>query len=308
MNVNRKFNLAVVLVFMSLTVNAKDYFLELDVNAGYNNNVFLESDDIVSNTATDDSSQQDVQTQISLMAGYEFFDGENSDAKIVADYFNETLIDNDLETTVTSLSIPFTYYKGNYRLRTTGSYMDYTLSGTKVLTYNSGRLDLTRKFGDNKVGVQYGYTKKSPQDVRYDSYDGYSQDIKAYTGFIHEGVKIKLTADLFSNQYQDEYVSNKGYYLQAVVSKHFNHTYMRLSVKYKNTRYNDDPLLGLEEGGLARADDQYSLSYTHDYFLNKYTDLYVASEYVSNSSNVDFDEENYNYSQWTNSVGARFSF
>lgn len=308
MKVVSKVNLLVISLFISMNLSAKDYFIELDVSSGYNNNVFLESDDIIVNTETDDSSQEDVQNQISLMAGYEFFDGKNSDAKIVVDYYKESLIDNDLDTRITSLSLPFTYYSGNYRLRATGSYMDYQLSGLQVLKYTGSRFDLTRKFGDAKIGIQYGYTKKTPQDTSYDSYDGYSQDVKLYSRFSFEGIKFKLYADLFSNQYQDEYVSNKGFYLQAIASKRFNKTNLSLSAKYKNTNYSDDPLLGLEEGGLAREDGQYSLSYTQDYYLNKYTDLYISSEYISNGSNVDFEDENYNYSQWTNTMGARFSF
>lgn len=54
--------------------SASDFNLELDLNRGINNNVFLISDNILRNTDASEQENEDVHTQLGLMVGYEFFD------------------------------------------------------------------------------------------------------------------------------------------------------------------------------------------------------------------------------------------
>jgi|GEM_PF-2283999 len=291
-----------VLLLAAVTSQAKDYYLELDINTGHNSNVFLEADEDI--IVSDTSSQQDIQTQFSVMGSYEFFDGENSDAKVMLDYFTESFADNDLDSTITSVSLPYTYYANQYRIRATPAVMTYSLSGEDVLSYTSGRLDVTRKLGDTKLGAQYGYIKKSAEEVSFLDYQGNSQNVKTHVTFSDFDSSLRFNLNLFSNNYQDKYTSNDGFYVQASYNQRFSNTGYRVSAKFKDTQYIADPLLE----GLARNDQQVSISYMQDYYLNNITELYFNSEYVNNHSNVEFSDENYNYNQWVNTLGMRFVF
>jgi len=291
-----------VLLLAAVTAQAKDYYLELDINSGHNSNVFLEADEDI--IVSDTSSQQDIQTQFSVMGSYEFFDGENSDAKVMLDYFTESFADNDLDSTITSVSVPYTYYANQYRIRATPAVMTYSLSGEDVLSYTSGRLDVTRKLGDVKLGAQYGYIKKSAEEVSFLDYQGNSQNVKTHVTFSDFDSSLRFNLNLFSNNYQDAYTSNDGFYVQASYNQRFSNTGYRVSAKFKDTQYIADPLLA----DLARNDQQVSISYMQDYYLNNITELYFNSEYVNNNSNVEFSDENYNYNQWVNTLGMRFVF
>jgi hypothetical protein len=282
---------------------ADDLTLELDLSRGLNNNVFLESDDILNNTNSTEQTSEDVQTQLGLMIGYEFLDFENSDAKIIVDYFNESFEENDLDTQIFNISLPISYYHGAFRFRTTLSRTNYQLSGTEVLLYTGGRLDIARKIGDNRLGIQLSHTQKYPKDSRYAGYKGKSQDIKFYTKFLNMDNSIQLNIDLFNNDYQDEFIATQGYYIKSSFSKRHSGHDWRLSAKYKNTQYNDDPLYEV-----ARNDNQISTSYTHNLHLSKQSDCYFTSEYTLNSSNIENEDDDYNYNQWINSIGVRVSF
>ncbi len=291
-----------LLLGLAVNAGAKDYYLELDINKGINSNVFLSADEDI--VVSDTASEQDIQTQFSVMGSYEFFDGENSDAKILLDYFSESFAKNELDSTVTSVSLPVTYYRDDYRIRVIPAVMTYNLSGENVLKYTQGKLDVTRKIKDMRVGLQYGYNKKSAQTSSYDIYAGNSQNIKTYVSFSDYDSRVKLNLNLFDNNYADEYISNNGFYLQASYKKSFNSTAISVSSKYKNTQYISDILLD----DIARNDQQVSLSYMQDYYLTKIIELYFSSEYIKNISNIEFDDTNYSYQQWVNTLGMRFVF
>ncbi len=294
-----------LLLGVAIKSQAKDYNIELDLNRGHNSNVYLSADeDIVVSDSTEDYAQQDTQTQLSLMGSYEFFDGKSSDAKVLFDYFKESFSENDIDSTMTSVSIPYTYYANQYRLRATPAVMRCVLSGENVLNYRSGKIDLTRKINNIKVGLQYGYIKKSPQVASYDVYEGNSQNIKAHAAFKNNASIINVYANIFNNDYQDEYSSNDGFYLKASYKKRYKGTSFRLSGKYKNSSYISDPLLE----GIARTDNQISISYMQDLDVSNMTQLYFNSEYINNDSNVELESDNYSYDQWINTLGMRFSF
>jgi hypothetical protein len=282
--------------------SASDFNLELDLNRGINNNVFLESDDILRNADTSEQENEDVQTQLGLMAGYEFLDQKNTDAKIIVDYFKESFESNDLDTRIINISLPISYYTGNFRFRTTLSRTHYQLSEKNVLAYHGGRFDITRRIGGNRLGVQFSYTNKDPKDSRYAGYEGRSNDIKLYTQFLKTDNTIQLELDVFDNNYQEEFIATQGYYINSHYSKRHSGHDWGISAQYKNTQYNDDPLYDV-----ARNDNQVSARYTHNVYLHKKSEVYFTSEYTLNSSNIESDDD-FNYSQWINSMGVRISF
>ena len=278
--------------------------VEVDINRGLNNNVFLESDDILRN-AGDSSEQQsdDIQTQFGVMAAHEFLDQENSDASIMLDYFQESFEENDLETRIFSFSLPYSYYVGDYRFRSTYARTSYELSSEEVLLYNTGRFDLTKRLGDNRIGARFSLTNKTPKDERYEGYKGTSTGVKLYLQLRRNDHSIQLDADLFNNDYSDEFISTQGYYFQASFSQRYSGHDWRLAARYKNTQYNEDPLY--DE---IRNDQQYSLNYSHNFHIHDQADLYISSEYTNNISNIADEDDDFNYNQWINSVGVRLGF
>lgn len=283
-------------------VHALDF--EVDLSRGINNNVFLESDEILRNASSDSEQQsEDIQTQLGIMAAHEFLDQENSDASISLDYFQESFAENDLDTRILNFSLPFNYYQGDYRFRTTYTRTSYELSDAEVLLYNGGRFDIARRFGDNRIGTRFSLINKTPKDERYDGYQGNSSDVKFYVQFRRVDHTIQLDADVFNNDYQDEFIATRGYYLQGSYSQRYTGHDWRVSAKYKNTQYNEDPLYDQ-----IRNDNQISLSYSHNFYVHDKADLYFMSEYTNNASNIEDEDDDFNYNQWVNSVGVRVGF
>ena len=278
--------------------------VEVDINRGLNNNVFLESDDILRN-ANDgmDQKSDDIQTQFGLMVAHEFLDQSNSDASIILDYFQESFEENDLETQIFTFSLPYSYYMGEYRFRSTYSQSRYELASQEILLYNTGRFELTKRLGDNRLGARVSMTNKTPKDERYEGYKGNSADLKLYLQLRRVDHRIQLDIDIFNNYYSDEFIATQGYYLQTSFNQHYTGHSWRLAARYKNTQYNEDPLY--DE---IRNDQQYSLNYGHNFYIYDQVDLYVSSEYTTHLSNISDSDDNFNYNQWINSVGVRLSF
>lgn len=292
-----------VLLTHGVLVQAKPFSLELDVNGGYNNNVFLTSDDLIINEEDSDSSKADVQNQMAATANVEIWDGENSDVSIMLDYFHESLMENDADTTITMFSIPVNLYFDKQKLGMSFSRQTYNLSGVDVLNYSTGRFSFGHKIKDRRLALAYSYTKKDPQADDYSDYDGNSQVMDFSIRDVTSNAKIYWLVSVFDNRYIGDGLSNSGRSIKAAVNKRHGKHNDGIAVKYKLTDYD------LSEFDLeAREDRQLSFSYNHDYYLNSILQLYFDASYIHNSSNVDYDDENYNYDQWVNTLGARFVF
>ena len=291
------------LLASSFMAQAKPFSLELDVNGGYNNNVFLTSDDLIINEEDSDSSKADVQNQMAATANVEVWDGENSDVSIMLDYFHESLMENDADTTITMFSIPVNLYFDKQKLGMSFSRQTYNLSGVDVLNYSTGRFSFGHKIKDRRLALAYSYTKKDPQADDYLDYDGNSQVMDFSIRDVTSNAKIYWLVSVFDNHYIGDGLSNSGRSIKAAVNKRHGKHNDGIAVKYKLTDYD------LSEFDLeAREDRQLSFSYNHDYYLNSILQLYFDASYIHNSSNVDYDDENYNYDQWVNTLGARFVF
>lgn len=281
---------------------AQPFEVEMDISRGFNDNVFLESDEILSAADSDNYESEDVQTQAGIFLAYEFVDAEYTDASVIVDYFQEWFDNNELETSIHSYSLPVAFYLGDYRLKTTLSHSQYQLSGDDVLAYHGGKLELTRRFGDHRFGGQWSLTEKTPKDARYDGYNGESSDIGGY--FLWRGLQqsARLAVHGFDNRYQDEYLATRGYYVKASYKHGYRHHRWTLSGRYKKTHYNPDPLYTD-----TRSDQLFFLSYQHSVDLFDHTDLYFRCEYSVNRSTIAEQDDDFNYQQWINSVGVRIA-
>ena len=283
--------------------NADSVFFELDFNAGYNNNVFLESDDLIVNEAQANASKTDVQRQLAVTGNWEFWDKESSDGAIMLDYFNETLTDNDASTRVLTLSIPVHIYDGDYRYGATLTRQAYQLSGVDVLDYTIAKLSMAKHVAGGKMYFDYSHTEKTPQDDSYLDYEGSTNS--AGLKYKHEMNRgyLALHGNVFRNEYQADDLSNRGAYIKATYLLRFGQYKMSVAAKLKATGYKKDSLTDDE-----RSDQQASVALSNEYSMSSKVQLYIESSYINNASNIQYEDENHNYEQWVNSLGARFTF
>ncbi len=284
-------------------VHGAGYSLELDMNTGYNNNVFLESDDLILNEEFTGANQKDMQAQLALTGNVEFWDKANSDASIILDYFQERLLVNNLDTTVMTLSLPIHYYSGDYRYGASFTRQNYNLSGMDVLEYIVSKVDVAKKLGDNKLYLSYAFTDKAPQDSGYSDYEGSSHSTTVKYQVNYGSKNWSIQGNVFQNNYLGEGLGNSGEYLKAVYQLDRGRHTMAVGTKIKNTGYQLDTLSNDE-----RSDRQFSVNYNHEYFISPLMQLYLDTSYIRNQSNIEYSDENYNYNQWINTLGARFVF
>lgn len=287
---------------LALTAWAQPLDLELDINRGFNNNVFLESDEILSNANSSNTQTEDVQTQTGIFLAYEFLDAKNSDASLVVDYFQERFDSNDLETSIQSYSLPISVYLADYRIKTTWAHTRYQLSGNDVLAYRNAQLDIAKRLGDNRLGLLLSVTAKTPQDEAYNGYDGTSRDAGLYYLWRGDFCSMRWALHGFDNDYSDEYLASRGYAVKASFTHRHSGHHGTLSGRFKHSTYNPDPLYDQ-----SRNDGQYYLSYSHYLYLFSHLNVYLRSEYTVNRSNIAEQDDNFNYSQWISSVGLTVS-
>ena len=290
----------------------KDYYVELDVGGGYNSNVFLESDETISIGEVSESESEnaeergDLQSIMGFSAGYEFMDLSHGDGKILFDFVNEKLADNDIDISTSAISSPYTLYVDNFKLRVMPRMLVYTVGGVEVLQYRGVSFDLTRKTAGYKMGIGYQVTDKSAEDVNYLAYDGVVQDLNFHFSPREFSRRYTLVLGLSNNEYGETIEGDESHtalYLSGAYQfRHKKYT-GKLYAKIKNTHYVSDPFNGFE-----RQDTNLRMYYKQSYYLSKTTTVFLLSEYMNNQSNQIEEEEDKNYSQWINMAGARWQF
>ena len=123
-----------------------------------------------------------------------------------------------------------------------------------------------------------------------------------------QNINRALSEQVYEN-YLDSLDRSRLYFISSDIQEfevyrfRLDRSAISLGAKLKQTSYD----LGLFDN-VSRSDQQVSLNYNQDYSVSSNIQIYIDSNYIVNKSNVDYIDENYNYSQWTNSVGTRFSF
>ena len=292
----------IALMWVSASVGWAGEF-ELDLSRGYNNNVFLNADDSMPNETDDQTSTVDMQTQVNLLANFEVLDGKDSDLSVLIDWFHEALADNDTSTSMQSMTVPYNYYFQNVRLSSSFSVQKYASDSVDVLQYASGRFGVTHKQGDNRLSIDLKRTVKSPKDDSYLDYKGIGHNLEIGYVTAPQVHQNKVYINAFNHTYAGDGMSNKGAYIKAIHVMRHNQHKMQLGVQAKISEY-EQALLHVQ----SRSDQQLRISYDHEYFINAIVQLYFNSSFLANQSNFNYQDENYNYTQWVNTVGTRFSF
>lgn len=299
-----KIKYLILMVFWAFQgqVMANEIYAELDLSTGHNNNVYFNAEDSL-NQASAGAPQAEMQHQLSFMLAYEFWQNKDADAKLMFDYYREKLTESDVLTQVLSASVPLSYYQGDYRYRASIAYVNYQLSGINVLDYASLLVDVSKKMNGYKLGVEYSLNDKKAKTADYESYEGLSHTLKTHVSFSNSKYKTALKAAVFDYQYDDATKQYDGYYVQANYKKRFKSASTELKLKYKNSQYLYDSLYAI-----SRQDRQVSLNVIQTLYITANSQFYFDSQYLKNNSNLDFEDENYNYSQWLNTVGVRYIF
>lgn len=283
--------------------HGNSWIFEADINRGINNNVFLESDEILNSSKSDNDVDRDIQSQVSLFGGYQLSEPQNYSAALFLDYFKESFKDNDLDTQATALLVPAHYYFNNLKLKGSISLTRYTVTGVDILRYQSSELSITRKQTALAYGIALGRTRKIADDKSYEEYEGISSDITAYNKLYFRNNTINLKLGLFNNDYQEPSTSNQGYQFTAGFNQRNPQHSWLINTQFKHRQY-DENLINERN----REEWQWSLDYTHDYHLNKHSDVYINLSHLRNRSNIKTEEDDYNYRQLISSIGFRFFY
>lgn len=295
------FVLLVALCFSPLAMG-KDFYLDIDLNRGYNSNVFLADNEDLALIESSDSVAEDFQNQWFIGASYEFFETRQSDAKVMLDYFYESFDDNEISSTFISAALPYSHYIDDVRLRFTPSYLLYDIDGVDVLRYFGKKIDATKKFGRHKVGLNYKHTGKTPLDDSYESYNGDSQDFYLEYGGRWLSKQLTIKVGQLVNDYAETLFGNESsdaQYASLSFSSRGQRTKSTVYLRVKSVEYVTDPL-----DGFNRSDDNLRISFKQTFYPNRKIDLYFISEFTDNQSN---DNEK-TYEQWINSVGTQLHF
>ncbi len=280
---------------------------ELDWNVGYNDNVYLESDSLLSVVNSEQSLSNDTQQQLMLSADYEVLDSENSDTKLFVDYFYEQLFSSDIDSTVASVAVPWTYYTDLYRFKLSPVISRFQANGEDVLQSRRLGIDVARKVGRLNLGVNYTFTRRQALDVSYEPYQGLTRDGRLYLIAWWPGHSLGMNVGAYSNDYEVVDDLSEGYGGQFVnVSYRWYHAKFSLDLyaQLKTRNYVDDRLYGT-----ARNDVSRTLLVVPSYRISKRLSTYISIEMNQNDSSVDnvLDEFNelrdYNYQQLISSIG-----
>ena len=294
------------LLLLPLGANAEKLFLsDVELSSSYNDNVFLSGDKEDILNTSDTSIDEDIQTQFTLGTSYKFYDGANSDSKVIIDFFYENLQKNAINTTIASIDLPWSYYTESFRFRVTPKISQYGVDGESALTYFGSKVDVTKKYGHHQLGLYYQYTESRANDDSYSSYSGdHQQYYIQYTKRQLLG-KFNLRMGRHVQRYQQD-IDDESYSGYVVSSR-----YMLMKKKFKLSLYAKVKTKNYENSfvlGESRFDVNTTVSISPSYRLTKSLAIYSKLSYTKNISNISDDFEDKNYSQTLTTLGLNYRF
>lgn len=287
-------------------VSAEDNWSgDIELSFGYNDNIYYQADDLeIANNGIEHNT--DTQNQFIFGSYYKFHDTENSDIKIIADYFYETFSENEIETSITTITLPYTRYTNANRFRITPIVSRYVIDDEAALLSTGSSFDITHKIGRYHLGATYQYLSKSSLNSGYDKYQGVGQDLGLHYSGRWLRQYFKLGAGAYDNAYDETVDGNESYqgvYASASYAIRYKGGELSLYGKVKTKDYVTDPFDGFD-----RSDVNTSVSITPSYAITRSMSAYANMQWTKNSSNQTDEFDNMNYTQTVTSVGFRYSF
>jgi len=297
--------LMILLFNISIVSEANDRIKNLTANmelsSGYNSNVFYGSqNELIEETSTESAS--DIQHSIILNAGYKYFNGSNSDAKLYVDYYYDKLQDNDVDYSTIDLSLPYSYYTKTLRLRVTPLLSSFKSSGVSALQNYGISLNLTLKLGFYRAGISSLIIKNKVIDESYSAYEGSSNNAYVFLEKHSFSSQTSLKLGVANYNYQltiDGDESNAVYYIGSNYLFFKGRKEIVFTGKVQAKKYVTDPF-----NGFNRTDYNVKLSVAPAYRLSKSIKLFVKAQYVINSSNLVTETEDKNYDQTQFNIGV----
>ncbi len=299
--------IALLLTVVPLTTTAADkqWFGDIDLNMGYNNNIYYQTDELEILTNNIEQNQ-DIQNQVTLGSYYKFIDHEHSDMKVIADYFRESFSDNEITTSITTISLPYSYYTYANRFRITPILSRYVLDGEVALLSSGANVDFTYKLGRYQWGINYQQLHKNAQTSDYAKYQGASRTL----GITYSGRWLnqyfKLSGGAYDNAYNETVDGNESYtglFTSASYTYRIQHFEIGLYSKVQTKKHTE-----MLYDNSVREDTAVLASITPSYSLSKNTSVYTSFQWTKNKSNQTTEGDNMNYTQAISSVGFRYAF
>lgn len=298
-------------IFLTLQIQSFQLYADqgwggdIDLNFGYNDNVYLQHNDIDIRDE-ENSGNKDVQRQINLSAYTKFYDGKKGDAKLLVNYFYENLAENELTTSIFSISLPLSSYSKANRLRIIPTYSSYNIDGKDALDSFGSKIDLTNKINRYKFGISYQHTVKSALSTDYRNSEGNNTKLSLnHTGnWLNKS--YSLSFGRYENGYQQTEDGNSTHSGNFISGSYF-HYHKGFSIQLyaitKTKEYTEDTATDF-----IRSDTNTLVSATPTYRLTKNTSVYTHLQWIKNRSNLNDDTDNMNYVQKVYSVGFRYFF
>ena len=296
---------AVLTASISSAAMADQWCGDIDLNSGYNDNVYFQANELeIINSGVEQNS--DAQNQLILSTSYKFLNTRNSDMKWVLDYFYEGYANNELETSITTMTLPFSYYTNNNRFRISPLVSRYVIDRDAALLSSGVNLEVTHKMGRFNLGTSYQHLDKAALSSSYDKYEGDGKDISVYYSGRWLSRYFKVSVGAYENNYSetvDGDDSHDGVYASLSYGMRYKKLDLSLYGKVKSKAYVSDPYTQFE-----REDSQTTVSISPAYALSRSTSVYASIQWTNNSSNQNNETDNMNYTQTISSIGFRYSF
>ena len=262
-----------IMYLIPITLLANDGWSgDLDINIGYNDNVYLQHNDIEIST-DENNGNQDIQHQLNLAAYGKIYNGASSDAKLIGNYFHESLADSDMSTSIFSISLPLSAYGNSNRLRIIPTYTHYNIDGENALDSIGTRIDLTHKLNRYKFGLRHHYTIKSALSFDYKNSEGINQKVALF----HRGAWLNKSYSVSLGHYENGYQqtedgdsTHSGNFVRGSYSYRSKKWGLRVYAIAKSKEYTNYSIINPR-----RSDTNIRVSISPSYRLSKNTSIYT---------------------------------